>query len=141
MTIHYHPSPGTILICDYSKGFVPPEMVKRRLAVIISPRLRKRDGLCTVVPFSSVMPNQIMPYHHKIVMDPLLPAPYNNKIQWVKADMLATVSFKRLNLPFKKKDSDGKREYDIRIIDDADFLKIKMCVLHALGMSHLSNYL
>ena len=141
MAIPYQPEPGTIVICDYSNGFMPPEMVKRRPAVIISPRLRKRDGLCTIVPFSTVRPNQIMPYHHRLFIDPLLPPPYNQKTQWVKADMLATVSFKRLILPFKKKGPDGKREYDIRVIDDADFLKIKVCVLNALGMAHLSNYL
>ena len=82
-----------------------------------------------------------MPYHHKLYVDPPLPKPYDSKIQWVKADMLATVGFKRLFLPFKKKGSNGKREYDVRVIDEADFLKIKECVLNALGMTQLINYL
>jgi mRNA interferase MazF len=49
MSLPYHPKQGTIVICDF-KGFVSPEMVKRRPAVIVSPRLRKREGLCTIVP-------------------------------------------------------------------------------------------
>ena len=141
MAILYHPEPGTIVICDYSKGFVPPEMVKRRPAIIISPRLRKRNGLCSVVPLSTTAPKPIMPYHYKFYIDPPLPSPYNKKVQWVKADMIATVSFTRLYLPFIKKGSNGKRQYDIRVIDAADFLKIQECVLNALGMTNLADYL
>jgi uncharacterized protein YifN (PemK superfamily) len=29
MSLPYHPKQGTIVICDF-KGFVPPEMVKRK---------------------------------------------------------------------------------------------------------------
>jgi hypothetical protein len=28
MPLTFHPKPGTIVICDYSTGFRPPEMVK-----------------------------------------------------------------------------------------------------------------
>lgn len=140
MPIPYHPEPGTIVICDFF-GYVVPEMVKRRPSIIISPRLRNRKGLCTVVPLSSVEPNIIMPYHYRLHLTPPLPAPYDTSLSWVKADMLATVSFKRLHLPYKGKDSNGKREYDVRVIDSADFIKIKECVLHALGMTGLTDYL
>ena len=50
--LKFHPEPGTILICDYSTGFRLPEMVKKRPVVTISPRLKRRDGLITVVPLS-----------------------------------------------------------------------------------------
>ena len=55
MGISYPVGPGTILRCDYSRGgFQPPEMVKARPAVVISPRLPHRAGLCfrdvTVAP-------------------------------------------------------------------------------------------
>jgi len=42
MSIKFNPEQGLIVICDF-KGFVPPEMVKRRPAVVISPRLRQRS--------------------------------------------------------------------------------------------------
>jgi len=63
MAIKYHPEIGTIVICDF-KGFVKPEMIKRRPAVIISPRIRYRDKLCPIVPLSTTPPNPIMAYHY-----------------------------------------------------------------------------
>ena len=44
MPLTFHPDPGTLLVCNFDTGFIPPEMVKRRLVVVISPRLRKRDN-------------------------------------------------------------------------------------------------
>ena len=140
MAISIHPEPGTIIVCDF-KGFIPPEMVKRRPAVVLSPRLRKRDGLCSVVPLSTTAPNHVMEYHHKLYTSPPLPAPYNADFHWVKADMLCTVSFDRLFLMRDGKADDGQRRYDVRVIDQADLLKIRACVLHALGMSVLTSYL
>ena len=52
MPLRFHPRVGSILICDYSTGFVAPEMVKRRRVVVIS-RLRQRADLYTVVPLST----------------------------------------------------------------------------------------
>ncbi len=140
MPLPYHPEPGTIVICDF-KGFVPPEMVKRRPAIIISPRLRNRGKLCAIVPLSSTPPSHIMPYHYKLHVDPVLPEPYNEKFHWVKADMVYTVSFDRLSLPFNGKDANGKRNYDVRVIDKSDLIKIQQCVLHGLGLTSLTDYL
>jgi hypothetical protein len=45
MGINYPVGIGTILLCDYSRGgFQPPEMVKKRPAAAISPRLLKGVG-------------------------------------------------------------------------------------------------
>jgi len=140
MPLQMHPEQGTIVICDF-KGFVAPEMVKRRPALIISPRLRRRQRLCTVIPLSTTAPNPVEAYHHKLHVDPVLPRPYNAPFHWVKADMVYTVSFERLFLPFEKKDGNGKRIYDIRIIDKADLLKIQQCMLHGLGLTTLTDYL
>jgi uncharacterized protein YifN (PemK superfamily) len=140
MSIQIHPEQGTILICDF-KGFVDPEMIKRRPVVVVSPRLRQRGRLCAVVPLSTTPPSQIMPYHYKLYVDPELPTPYNAKFHWVKADMLYTVSFERLFLPFDGKDAGGKRQYDVRVIDKSDLIKIQQCVLHGLGLTALTDYL
>jgi len=140
MAIHFHPEIGTIVICDFT-SFVSPEMTKRRPAIVISPRLRDRGELCTVVPLSTTNPPSVMPYHHRIVIDPVLPAPYDSKSHWVKADMLYTVSFARLYLPFSKKDGQGKRIYDVRTIDKVDLIKIQQCVLHGIGLTVLTDYL
>ena len=140
MALQFHPEQGTIVICDFT-GFVSPEMVKRRPAIIVSPRLRRREGLCTIVPLSTTPPEPVAPYHFKLHVAPPLPAPYNANYHWVKADMLYTVSFNRLNLPFLGKDSSGKRKYDVRIIDPADLIKIQDCMMHALGLTRLTGYL
>ncbi|MFU8788640.1 MAG: type II toxin-antitoxin system PemK/MazF family toxin [Methylobacter sp.] len=140
MSISIHPEQGTILICDF-KGFIDPEMNKRRPVVVMSPRLRQRGRLCAIVPLSTTPPSQIMPYHHKLHVDPVLPAPYDAKFHWVKADMIYTVSFDRLFLPFDGKDAAGKRIYDVRVIDKADLIKIQHCILHSLGLTLLTDYL
>lgn len=140
MAIRFHPEQGTIVICDF-EGFVAPEMVKRRPAVVVSPRLRKRDGLCTIVPLSTTPPREVAPYHFKLHVEPVLPKPYDANFHWVKADMLYTVSFSRLYLPWENKDVDGNRNYDVRVIDMADLLKIQQCMLHGLGLTTLTAYL
>ena len=128
------------MICDF-RGFVRPEMVKRRPAVVVSPRLRRRQKLCTIVPLSTTPPNPAAAYHHKFHLDPVMPKPYDSPVQWVKADMLYTVSFDRLFLPFEKKDGTGKRAYDVRVLDRSDMLKIQQCILHGIGLTALTDYL
>jgi mRNA interferase MazF len=141
MTIHFHPEQGTILVCDF-RGFEAPEMLKRRPVVVISPRLRHRQGLCTIVPLSTTEPNRIEPYHYRLHTNPSLPAPYVSAVHWVKGDMLCTVSFDRLSLmSHGRKDAMGKRIYDQRVIDKADLLKIQAAVLHGIGLTGLTNYL
>lgn len=140
MAIRFHPEQGTIVICDF-EGFVAPEMVKRRPAIVVSPRLRKRDGLCTIVPLSTTPPREVATYHFKLHVEPVLPKPYDANFHWVKADMLYTVSFSRLSLPWENKDVHGNRNYDVRVIDMADLLKIQQCMLHGLGLTTLTAYL
>lgn len=140
MTIKFHPVQGAIVVCDFD-GFVPPEMVKRRPAIVVSPRLRKRGGLCTVVPLSTTPPDPICPYHFKLHVAPPLPSPYNADFHWVKADMVYTVAFSRLHFLFDGKDASGKRNYDVRVIDAADLLKIQTCILHGLGLPGLTSHL
>jgi mRNA interferase MazF len=139
MSISYHPLMGTVIICDFNG--IEPEMVKRRLSVVVSPRFRNRYGLCTVVPLSTTPPYEMAPYHCKLEFDEPLPYPYNSLVQWVKGDMLATVSFDRLFLPSDGKDDKGKRKYITKILCDADLRKVRECMLHALSFSHLTEYL
>ena len=53
--------------------------------------------------------------------------------------MQATVSFERLYLPHSGKDNTGKRQYIIRVIDEIDLRNIRACMLHAVGLSHLTG--
>ncbi len=60
MPLTFSPRPGEIVICDFSTGFRPPEMVKVRPVVVISPR-RRTSQLVTVVPLSTTPPDPVEP--------------------------------------------------------------------------------
>lgn len=108
---------------------------------MVTPRLRRRDGLCTVVPLSTTEPQSIEAYHHAIEFERALPSPWSTKKCWVKADMLATVGFHRLDLIGVGRDHEGKRRYLNLCISDEDLKCIRACILHALNLSHLTHYL
>ena len=115
-------------------------MTKRRLAMVISPQFKRRNILCTFVPFSTTPPNPVIPYHYLLHLNSTLPPPYNSTEHWVKADMLATVSFSRLSLPFSGKDADGKRQYIKKVIKDHDFESIQRYMLNTVGLNHLTQH-
>ncbi len=116
-------------------------MVKRRPVIVVSPRFRTRDGLCTVVPLSTSEPEQVAAYHTCISFDPPLEAPYDATKHWVKADMIYTVGFHRLYLLFKRKDQSGRRVYDMRTLDPDVLNKVQSCVLAGLGFPNLTTQL
>lgn len=126
MPISFHPKPGTVLICDFSTGFQPPEMVKRRPVVVVSPRYRRRTGLCLVVPFSTAVPQPPEAFHHRIAAGryPFLSAA---KSSWAKCDMLTCVAFHRLDRLLLQ----GK--HIAPSLEPEDFSAIRRGVLRALG--------
>lgn len=134
MAISYDVPPGTILLCDYSKGgFLPPEMVKRRPVVAVSPRLRHRTGLLTVVPLSTTPPDRVCAHHCMVAMPLTLPG-FPAREAWVKADMLATVAFERLDLFRTGRDQYGKRKYLHPRLSDDDLSRVRDCIRAALGI-------
>ena len=139
MGIKYPVGIGTILLCDYARGgFQPPEMVKRRPAIVISPRLPHRDGLCTVVPVSSDRPNHEVDYVVRLEFNPPLPEPFSYRVAWAKCDMLATVGFERLDLFHTARDQTGKRRYLHPKLTDTDLEPVKAGVLNAIGFRNLT---
>ena len=140
MALKFNPKPGMILVCDYS-SFKVPEMVRRRPAVVISPRLRRRDNLCTVVPLSGTEPAHVEVFHHILNFDRPLPKPWDSERYWVKADMVATVGYHRLDLIRIGWDQEGKRKYLKTGVSDDDLRAIRECVLHALGLGNLVPHL
>ncbi len=125
--INFHPKRGTVLMCDFTTGFQPPEMVKRRHVVVVSPRYRRHSGLCLVVPFSTVVPREIEPHHFQVPV-----GGYEffdrSKPSWAKADMLTCVGFGRLDRLLLN----GR--FAAPMLNDADFLEIQKCVAHALQL-------
>ncbi len=95
MAILFHPKPGMVLICDFNTGFIPPEMVKKRRVVVVSPA-RLNNVLCRVVPISTTPPYEELAHHHRFEA-----AQYQffsqDKPCWAKCDLVTTVSLKRLD--------------------------------------------
>ena len=118
---------------DLSEGFRAPEMVKRRPAIVISPKIPGRNLLCSIVPLSTAAPNPILPHHLQITLDPPLPYPYSSPSMWVKGDIVLTVAFHRLRLLFQGKE-DGQRMYDVRVLDEDTMTQVRACVRAGLGV-------
>ena len=128
----YHPNPGEVLRCDYS-NLVPPEMDKVRFAVVISPRLRHRDSLCTVVPISTTAPAFPQPFHVQLAQDPY-PKSAPGTVAWVKCDMMMTVSYARLSAYWDGRHPNGKRNYITLRVSQNEFREIRIGMLHAVGL-------
>lgn len=108
---HYYPRPGDVLICDDSTGFIAPEMVKHRPVVVVSGRQRHSRRLCTVVPLSTTDPHPVEAWHYLL---PLAIPGWASAECWSKCDMLATVSFDRLDKPHTKTRS-GRCYHTVRL--------------------------
>ena len=130
--IKFHPRKGTILCCDFSKGFQPPEMVKVRPVVVVTPQLPGRSGLCTVVPLSSVEPIPMQAYHHKMSPESLT-VRLNQTECWAKCDMLYTVGLERLDR-IRENDAIGRRVYVTGKATIEDMKAIETAVLNGLGL-------
>ena len=135
MGIERHPGIGAIVRVDLSEGFSPPEMGKRRPAIVMSPALPGRNQLCCIVPLSTTSPTVVQPYHYLLELDPPLPHPYSDPVMWVKADMIMSVAFHRLQLLFHGKDKSGQRIYDRRVLNAHQIKAIRACIRYALGMN------
>lgn len=131
MPISFRPSRGDILICDFSVGFQPPEMVKVRPVVVVSPRRRAGPGLCTVVPLSSTEPDPLEPYHHRLSPAAYPPA---RGPMWAKCDMVITVSCNRLDRVKSRATQGGARIYSVPRMPAADMAAIEACLRIALQL-------
>jgi mRNA interferase MazF len=140
MAINEHPPLGTVVMCDFNAGFKVPEMCKRRPVVVISPKIKGRPGLCTIVALSTDPPDTIMQYHAQINLHPRLPDPWESDGIWVKGDMVNAVAFRRLDL-FRLGKKDGKRIYLLEPLSAENIRIIRHCVLRAHGLGSLTKHL
>jgi len=111
----------------------PPEMIKKRPVIVISPRSRRKN-ICTVVALSTTTPAPIEPYHALIEFYPKLPVKFDVKDVWVKGDMIYTVSFERLELIKNGRDRSGKRKYYTSKLPRKSFEKVMKCVQNGLAI-------
>lgn len=137
----FHPNPGLIVMCDYGEEPVEPEMVKTRPVVVVSPKLKNRTGLAAVVPLSTTEPHRVEDYHCTVHLDPPLPPPFDSPDMWVKADMIATVGFQRLDRIRTGRDQYGKRKFITRSVSADELKAINRAVLCGLGFGRLTPHL
>lgn len=145
MAIQFHPKVGQILLCDFSVGFKAPEMVKSNRPVLaVSPSIPGRSKLVTILALSTSTPAPIMPYHYKIPKNsmPQL-GRFQEKDTWLKADMIYTVGFHRLDLIRlnKKNPTNGKRMYYQNRLGRDQMSEVYKCMLHGLNLGHLHAHL
>ncbi len=138
LALAYHPKRGTIVTADFDQGFRKPEMVKRRLCVVMSPPIQARVGLCTIVPLSTSVPDPTQGYHYRLDVPFPLPEPWGNIPRWVKGDMICAVGLYRLDLLRLGKDLNGKRIYQMGKLSDTHMKAISNCVLYGLGLPPLT---
>ncbi len=139
MAITYHPPRGAIVCADFDQGFKVPEMVKRKLCVVVSPPIEARPGLCTVVPLSKSEPEAVQPYHYQFQIPFQLPPYWGNDPRWAKCDMICAVGFHRLDLLRLGKNRSGVRQYQLNTLSSIHLAKIGDCILAGLGLPPLTN--
>lgn len=143
MPLSYYPKPGEIVLCDYRTGFLKDELQKRRPVVIVSPRLRKRGHLCTVVPLSTTDPDEVQSHHFWLELANPLPEPYSSPTMWAKCDMVGTVSMDRLDRFKDGRTRNGghARRFRTGEVSKEQLVAIKKGVLCGLGLSSLTIHL
>src|ERR1700675_4404405 len=113
-------------MCNFESGFIPPEITKVRHVVVMSPRHRRSSGSCLVVPFSTVAPNPVEPYHYRIAANSYSSVKKNTDV-WAKGDLLSHVSFGRLDRVL-----DGGK-YVSPTLNPSDFRSVQLAAWEALG--------
>ena len=142
MALKFHPEPGTILMCDF-QNFKQPEMVKIRPVVVVSPRMKRCSGLCTVVAISTQEPAIRELFHLPIDPTHMPPLPkFQAKPSWLKGDMIYRVSFERLNLIQLDRDPvTGQRSYFKTVIDKETMKHVYGCIMSSLNLGHIRRHI
>lgn len=130
---------GEILECDYGQfsstfhvdGHIPPEMVKKRLVVVLNAKL---NGLAIVVPISSTKNLDGIKKGYHIEIQPELvknTSFYDKRTRWAKSELIQAVSRHRLYLIYDK----GVRI--IQILPRDVVVKIQKAVIKAISANTL----
>jgi uncharacterized protein YifN (PemK superfamily) len=129
MPLSFVPGPGSIVICDFA-GYLPPEMVKKRRVVVLSPPHAFKglsDTTLVVVPLSEVRPNPAQPWHHEIAAGTYAGV----RSCWAKSDLVAHVALARLDRIF------FSGRWVVPVVHADDLSEIRRGVARAIGL-HLT---
>ena len=90
----HQPSPGRVVMCDFT-FLRKPEMQKERRAIVVSARSSNATGRCTVVPVSKLMAAIPNPAHYRF-SPAAYPFFHKSEPVWAICDHIYTVSLERL---------------------------------------------
>ena len=128
-------------MCDFTTGFKPPEMVKKRPVVVLTPAMDGRGKLVTVVCTSTAKPDPVREYHCLLPRSELpMIGFFQESDSWIKGDMIYSVSFERLSA-VSIRVAGGQRDYFRRVLSPERMREISACVLHGLAMGALAEHL
>lgn len=119
---------------DYSNfdGRIPPEIIKRRLVMILNPRLK---GSSLVVPISAKEDEDEdikRKYHVEFPYNPLRFTQYQDRQRWVKSNIVQTVSNQRLD---KLTRPNGNF---VKVYAEAELVKqVQIAVINAINAQSL----
>lgn len=137
MSLFAAPKVGAVVLCIFPNDLAPPEMIKTRPVVIITPQLHGRRDLVGVVPLSTTEPDPMYAHHCEVPirsMPRVLQA--DAKRVWAKCDMVYTFSLARLDRFRAGKDrKTGKRLYEVGQLDLADVRAIRIGIAAAFGIT------
>lgn len=136
MALQHCPAVGSILMCEFPSCFSTPEMVKTRPVVVLSPRIKGREGLVSIVPLSTTPPNPAEAHHCQVPVH-LLPKSLQATCTtcWAKCDLVYTLSLARLTLvQGKRNPKTGKRAYEQAKVDLTTLQDLRRCAAIGLGI-------
>ena len=137
MGLKFPPRVGQVLLCEFPSSLTPPEMVKTRPVVVVTPRLTGRSGLVGIVPLSTTAPHPICSHPCRVAMSSM-PRPLQATTLeiWAKCDMVYTFCLARLDRFKSGKDrNSGKRLYDSGQLTGAEMDEVRRCVAAAFGIT------
>lgn len=118
-------------MCDFTSGFMRPEMQKIRHCVVVSPK--RHTGTCLIVPLSLQPPKPIEPWHY-LVPRHVYPCIECGSDVWAKGDMLTHAAFGRLSRPLEN-------HRECRRILQGDHLKeLLKAVVNAICCGHVAEH-
>jgi uncharacterized protein YifN (PemK superfamily) len=126
MALKFYPRAGQIYIADFH-GFVPPEMVKMRPVVVISPKLPYRSDLVAIVPLSTTRPHHDLPFCVQLSKN-YMPGGDPALETWAKCDMITNLCTDRLSAI-----KVGRRKYEYPVMTADDLSAVRRGVLVGLG--------
>ena len=129
---------GSVFLLNFDQfGFEAPEMVKRRMVVVISSKALKRNPeLVTVVPLSTTPPMHASTKHNVPLEKEYYWGTKNGKPLWAKCDMVLTTTTRRLE-HVNAFDREGQNQLPVPELARDDLRRVRLGVANAIDLDAL----